>query len=82
MNIKVLGTGCRNCEIVYKGVCEAVEQLGLTDATIEYVKDVKEITKYVMATPGIVIDEVVVHEGKPLPNVEQIKKMILEMQKK
>ncbi|MCA1933788.1 MAG: thioredoxin family protein, partial [Calditerrivibrio sp.] len=32
MNIKVLGTGCRNCEMLYRTVCEAVEQLELTDA--------------------------------------------------
>ncbi len=81
MNLKVLGTGCRNCETVYKMICESVEQLNATDVVIEYVKDIREITKYVMATPGIVIDEVVVHEGKPLPSVEQIKKMILEMRK-
>lgn len=81
MNLKVLGTGCRNCETVYKMVCEAVDQLNATDVVIEYVKDIREITKYVMATPGIVIDDVVVHEGKPLPSVEQIKKMILEMRK-
>ncbi|ADR18090.1 thioredoxin family protein [Calditerrivibrio nitroreducens] len=81
MNIKILGTGCRNCEILYKTVCEAVEQLQLTDVTIEYVKEINEIIKYVMTTPGLVIDEVLVHEGKPLPNVEQVKNIILQMKK-
>ncbi|MEF3253997.1 MAG: thioredoxin family protein [Deferribacterales bacterium] len=81
MNIKVLGTGCRNCELVYRSVLQAVEELGRTDITIEYVKDISQISKYVMMTPGIAIDEVVVHVGKPLPNVEQIKKMITEFTK-
>jgi hypothetical protein len=29
-----------------------------------------------MATPGLVIDEVVVHEGKPLPTVAKIKEIL------
>jgi small redox-active disulfide protein 2 len=81
MNIKVLGTGCRNCEILYKSVLEAVEQLNLTDATIEYVKDISEITKYIMVTPGLVIDDVLVHEGKPLPSVQQLKDIITQCKK-
>ena len=76
MRIKVLGTGCRNCEILYKTTLAAIEQLQLTDATVEYVKDINEISKYVMFTPGLVINEKVVHEGKPLPNIEQIKQLI------
>jgi small redox-active disulfide protein 2 len=76
MRIKVLGTGCRNCEILYNTTLAAVEQLGLEDASVEYVKEMSEITKYVMFTPGLVVDDVVVHEGKPLPNVEQVKEIL------
>jgi hypothetical protein len=54
----------------------AVEQLGLEDASVEYVKEMSEITKYVMFTPGLVVDDVVVHEGKPLPNIEQVKEIL------
>jgi small redox-active disulfide protein 2 len=76
MKIKVLGPGCRNCEVLHETVLKAVEELGRTDITVEYIKDTQEITKYIMATPGIVIDETVTHEGKPLPSVGQIKAMI------
>ncbi|MBZ4642944.1 MAG: hypothetical protein PWQ25_2191 [Deferribacteres bacterium] len=76
MRIKVLGTGCRNCEILYNTTLAAVEQLGLEDASVEYVKEMSEITKYVMFTPGLVVDDVVVHEGKPLPNIEQVKEIL------
>lgn len=78
MQIKVLGPGCKNCEVLYNTTKAAVEQLGIEDATIEYIKDISEITKYIMATPGLVIDEVVVHEGKPLPTVDVLKEIIQE----
>lgn len=78
MIIKVLGPGCHNCQIVHENVLKAVEELERTDITVEYVKDTAEISKYVMATPGVVIDEVVVHEGKPLPTVDIIKEMIID----
>jgi len=36
----------------------------------------KEIVKYVMSTPGLVIDGQVVHKGKPLPDLDKVKSMI------
>ncbi|MGE4498170.1 MAG: thioredoxin family protein, partial [Deferribacterales bacterium] len=63
---------------VYDNVLKAAQELERDDITVEYVKDTAEISKYVMATPGVVIDEVVVHEGKPLPTVEIIKEMIID----
>jgi small redox-active disulfide protein 2 len=78
MEIKVLGPGCKNCEQLHSTTLKALEELGITGATIEYVKDVREISKYVMSTPGLMIDGIVVHEGKPLPDMEKIKKIILE----
>jgi len=76
MRIKVLGPGCRNCKTIHDMVLAAVEELELTEATVEYVKDMSEISKYIMTTPGLVVDEVVVHEGKPLPSYDKIKVMI------
>jgi len=76
MKIKVLGPGCKNCETLHKSTLAAVEELGISDAYVEYVKDISEISKYVMATPGLVIDEVVVHEGKPLPTIGKIKEIL------
>ncbi|MGA1863163.1 thioredoxin family protein [Deferribacter thermophilus] len=78
MNVKVLGTGCRNCELLYQTTLKALEELQI-DATVEYVKDINEISKYVMFTPGLVVDEKVVHEGKPLPTVDQLKKIFSEL---
>jgi len=74
-NIKVLGPGCANCKELLKRTEEAVKESGV-DADIEYVTDMASIQKYIMMTPGLVINEKVAHQGKPLPNVEKIKSLI------
>lgn len=76
MKIKVLGPGCRNCKVVHDMVQAAVEELELTGAEVEYVKDMGTISSYIMATPGIVVDEKVVHEGKPLPTYDKVKELL------
>ncbi len=80
MEIKVLGPGCPNCQELEKRVKKAVEELN-AQATVTKVTDFAEIGKYIMMTPGVVIDEKVKHEGKPLPRVDQIKKWIEEEKK-
>ncbi|MGE4267964.1 MAG: thioredoxin family protein [Deferribacterales bacterium] len=75
MKIKVLGPGCVNCKKMHEMTLQAVKELGI-DADIEYVNDMTEISNYIMVTPGLVVDEVVVHEGKPLPTVNDIKILI------
>ena len=72
MEIKVLGPGCANCQDLERRVKQALSELKL-DAKVTKVTDFAEISKYIMMTPGVVIDEKVYHEGKPLPRVEQIK---------
>jgi len=75
MNIKVLGPGCANCKEMLKRTEEAVSKLGV-DSSVEYVTDMPSIKKYIMMTPGLVIDEKVAHQGKPLPNVDKIQALI------
>ena len=79
MVIKVLGPGCANCKELLKRTEAAVKKSGV-EVNIEYVTDIGAIRKYIMMTPGLVIDENVVHQGKPLPNVEKIKALILKGQ--
>ncbi|MCX5866532.1 MAG: thioredoxin family protein [Proteobacteria bacterium] len=75
MKIKILGPGCMNCEKLYQTTYEAVAELKL-DADIEKVSDLREIQKYIMMTPGLVVDEKVIHQGKPLPDKEKVKKLL------
>lgn len=75
MKIKVLGPGCANCKELLKRAEDAVKKSGV-EANIEYVTNIGAIRKYIMITPGLVIDEKVVHQGKPLPRVEKIEELI------
>lgn len=76
MVIKILGTGCPNCQRLEENTKKAVEELGLKDVKIEHVYEIDEIIKYsVMATPAIVVDEEVKISGE-VPEVEKIKKIL------
>jgi hypothetical protein len=72
MIIKVLGPDGPTGQELERHVNRALTELEL-DATVKKVTDYAEIAKYVMMTPGVVIDGKVYHEGKPLPTTEQIK---------
>lgn len=62
-DIKILGSGCRRCKKTQDIVEAAAKELGL-EISIEKVTDYAEIAKFgVAATPGIVIDNKVVHSG-------------------
>ncbi|MCX7794191.1 MAG: thioredoxin family protein [Thermodesulfovibrionales bacterium] len=75
MEIKVLGTGCANCERMADMVKKAVKELGI-EARIEKITDLQEIMKYTMSTPGLVVNGKLKHSGKPLPDFERIKELI------
>ena len=61
--IKVLGSGCANCENTAKLITEIAKVKGI-DVQIEKIEDTAQIMSYgVMSTPGVVIDETVVHAG-------------------
>lgn len=63
MVIKVLGSGCANCNKLEALAREAVGQLGV-EAEIVKVTDIAEIMAFgVMSTPALVIDDKVVLAG-------------------
>ncbi len=62
-NIKVLGSGCANCQTTLKLIDEAARAAGV-EVELEKVEDMPTIMGYgVMSTPGVVVDGVVVHAG-------------------
>jgi small redox-active disulfide protein 2 len=75
MEIKVLGPGCPNCKKMEELVKTAVKELGII-ATIEKVSDIREIMKYTMTTPGLVINGKLKHSGKPLPALGKVKELL------
>ncbi len=73
MTIKILGSGCPNCQTLKDNAKKAVEELDLKDGQVEHEYDIAKITEYgVMSTPAIVIDEQVKASGR-IPDVEEIK---------
>lgn len=74
-NIKVLGSGCKNCETTAKLITLAAEQAGVK-VELEKVTDMAQIMGYgVMSTPGVVVDGEVVHAGG-LPGPEQVRQWV------
>jgi len=74
-NIKVLGSGCKNCETTANLIKIAAEQANV-EINLEKVTDMGEIMSYgVMSTPGVVIDEQLVHAGG-LPDPDTIRQWV------
>jgi small redox-active disulfide protein 2 len=75
-NIKVLGSGCRNCETTAHRIATAAEQEKV-EIQLEKVTDISEIMAYgVMSTPAVVIDNKLVHSGG-IPETEVVKSWLL-----
>jgi len=71
MVIKVLGSGCANCQKLEALANKAVVELGL-DAQILKVTDYPEIMAYgVMSTPALVVDEKLVLAGR-VPSYDEV----------
>ena len=76
-NIKVLGSGCRNCDTTANLIKLAASQAGV-EIELEKVTDMAQIMQYgVMSTPGVVVDGVVVHAGG-LPGPELVRQWVSE----
>jgi len=76
-NIKVLGSGCRNCEITAKVIAIAAQQANV-EIELEKVTDIAEIMAYgVMSTPAVVIDGKLVHSGG-VPGPDQAKSWVAD----
>jgi len=71
MVIKVLGSGCANCQRLEDLARQAVHHLGI-EAEVVHVTDVRAIMSYgVMSTPALVIDEQVKLAGR-VPSLDQV----------
>ena len=62
-NFKVLGSGCKKCATTADLIAAKAADMGV-EVQIEKVTDMGAIMGYgVMSTPGVVLNEVVVHSG-------------------
>ena len=72
LSIKVLGPGCPNCQKVESHTREALKMLQPSgEYELIKVTEPMEIMNYVLHTPGLVINEQVVCEGR-IPRTGEI----------
>ena len=75
-NIKVLGSGCRNCELTANAIAQAAKEANV-EIELEKVTDIAAILSFgVMSTPGVVVDGKVVHSGG-VPGPDLVRAWIL-----
>ena len=61
--IKILGSGCANCQTTYKLVDEVTQENAIP-AQLEKVEDMAQIMSYgIMSTPGVVVNGKIAHAG-------------------
>lgn len=74
-NVKVLGSGCKNCVKTAELIEKTAKELGV-DVELEKVTDIAEIMALgVMSTPGVIVDGLVCHVGS-VPDKEMVTKML------
>lgn len=75
MEIKILGTGCANCNKLEQATRTVVKELGI-EANVLKEEDIMAIMSYgVMRTPGLVINGKLVVSGR-VPSSGEIKNFI------
>lgn len=76
MKIKILGTGCPNCQKLQKNVEQAILDLDINNIQVEKIEEIDKIIGFgVMSTPALVINEEVKSSGR-IPEIEEIKNWI------
>ncbi|PKK94226.1 MAG: redox-active disulfide protein 2 [Tenericutes bacterium HGW-Tenericutes-6] len=79
MEIKVLGTGCKKCQVLESQVRRVVEALDRKDINITKVENIKDIMSYnILSTPALVINEKVKVFGR-IPSSDEITRWIKEI---
>lgn len=78
LSIKILGSGCANCKRLEALTKEVAESIGI-EAEFIKVTGLDEIMKYpILATPGLVINEKLVSDGR-IPSRAEVEAWLKEV---
>ena len=70
-----MGTGCAKCKTTYQVIEKVIKENNL-DVKLTKVDDIMEMMNYnIMATPAVVVDEVVKMKGQ-VPTESDVKKLL------
>ena len=73
MIIKIVGPGCKNCTNLYELTKKVISDLE-EDIHVEHITDISEMIRLgVSKSPGVIINDKVVSQGKRLKEAELIK---------
>ena len=74
-SVKVLESGCKNCQALHQNVIDALAEMNLA-VNLEYVTDMQKIMEAgVMSMPALMVNDKVVSCGKVL-KVDEVKKLL------
>ena len=77
MDIKIIGSGCADCDKLYNNMEEAIRQVGVT-ATLGRVENLIEMVRMgVMTTPSVTIDGKLVVSAR-VPKVDKLVEILKE----
>ncbi|MDM8548325.1 thioredoxin family protein [Candidatus Venteria ishoeyi] len=63
IDVKVLGTGCANCNTTYQRINEVTAENGIA-IQLEKIEDMAQIMSYgILSTPGVLVDGKIAHAG-------------------
>ena len=72
MNIKIVGPGCKNCRSLYEVTKNVAKDMSET-IVVEHIDDIAEmISLGVSKSPGVIINDKIVSQGKKLKEKEVI----------
>lgn len=73
MDIKVIGSGCPDCDRLHANTLEALDELGM-EATVTKIGDLLEIVKLgVLSAPSLMVNGKLVVSGKVASKKEIVK---------
>jgi small redox-active disulfide protein 2 len=70
LNIKILGSGCANCQRLEVIARQVLDQMGLEAEVVKVTEYLDIMAYHILSTPGLVINEKLVSAGRIPTSVE------------